>query len=463
MVSSYGSDRWRMAAMAVVGIATPALANVPLTRVSKDPFTNATSQHRTEVEPDTFAFGSTIVSAFQVGRVFGGGSSNIGWATSTNGGATWTNGFLPGITSSNAGGPVRSRQRPGGRLRRPARRLDDLLARRSTAPTGAGARGQPLHQRRADLEQPGRHTATGGQTRQELDRLRQHHHEPLLRQLLHRLDDIANGNRILHANLHRRRPDLGRGARHRRQRHRPRRPAGGAAQRHRHRARRATPSRPRSRSAPSTAAPAGGPPCWSPASATTPWPAACGPARCPRPRSIGRHRLCGVAGLPVPLRLHVQRHRDEQVDQRNHLGPVTRVPIDATSSTVDHFIPGIGVDRPPRRPPPGSALTYYFYPSSQLRQNRTTASWTSASSPPPTAAPAGARPTQVAGPMTLSWMANTSRAAWSATTSPPPGGGRAWPTIAVAGAPSGRVRRGHAVPTGGLGPRLGRVREHVER
>jgi hypothetical protein len=32
----------------------PAGAAVPLTRVSNDPYTNAASQHRTEVEPDTF-------------------------------------------------------------------------------------------------------------------------------------------------------------------------------------------------------------------------------------------------------------------------------------------------------------------------------------------------------------------------------------------------------------------------
>ena len=49
------------AAAALVG-AGSAGANVPLTRVSADPFTNATSQHATEVEPDTFAFGSTVVA-----------------------------------------------------------------------------------------------------------------------------------------------------------------------------------------------------------------------------------------------------------------------------------------------------------------------------------------------------------------------------------------------------------------
>lgn len=85
-------------ALALVG---PATANAALTKISSDPFTNTTSQHATEVEPDTFANGSTVVSAFQVGRFFNGGSSDIGWATSTNGGAHWTSGFLPGLTATS--------------------------------------------------------------------------------------------------------------------------------------------------------------------------------------------------------------------------------------------------------------------------------------------------------------------------------------------------------------------------
>ena len=75
-----------------------------LVQVSSDPFTNSTSQHATEVEPDTFAFGSTFVGAYQTGRIFDGGSADIGFATSTNGGATWTHGFLPGITTFYKGG-----------------------------------------------------------------------------------------------------------------------------------------------------------------------------------------------------------------------------------------------------------------------------------------------------------------------------------------------------------------------
>ena len=83
---------------AVVTRATSHASGEPLTQISSDPYTNTTSNHKTEVEPDTFAFGNTIVSTFQVGRFFDGGASNIGFATSTNGGATWTQGFLPSST-----------------------------------------------------------------------------------------------------------------------------------------------------------------------------------------------------------------------------------------------------------------------------------------------------------------------------------------------------------------------------
>ncbi len=87
--------------------AASAGADVPLTRVSTDPFTNATSQHATEEEPDTFAHGATVVSAFQVGRFNNGGASDIGWATSLNGGNTWTHGFLPGLTATSPSPDVR--------------------------------------------------------------------------------------------------------------------------------------------------------------------------------------------------------------------------------------------------------------------------------------------------------------------------------------------------------------------
>lgn len=76
-------------------------ASTGLLKLSSDPFTNTASQHKTEVEPDTLAFGSTIVSAFQVGRIFGGGSADIGFATSSNSGRSFTSGFLPSATTSS--------------------------------------------------------------------------------------------------------------------------------------------------------------------------------------------------------------------------------------------------------------------------------------------------------------------------------------------------------------------------
>jgi RTX calcium-binding nonapeptide repeat (4 copies) len=75
-------------------------------RLSRDPFMNADSQHETEVEPDSFTYERTTVSAFQVGRRLDGAATNIGYAVTTNDGATWTSGLLPGLTiASRPAGP----------------------------------------------------------------------------------------------------------------------------------------------------------------------------------------------------------------------------------------------------------------------------------------------------------------------------------------------------------------------
>jgi hypothetical protein len=99
---------WRVGVAAFVagalGWVGTAGAAVPVTQIFSDPFTNATSQHRTAVEPDTFAFGNSIVAATQSGRFFDGGSSGIGYATSTDAGSTWSSGVLPGITTHDGGG-----------------------------------------------------------------------------------------------------------------------------------------------------------------------------------------------------------------------------------------------------------------------------------------------------------------------------------------------------------------------
>ena len=46
-----------------------------------------------------------IVSAFQVARISGGGGADIGWATSLNSGISWSQGYLPGLTQWEGGGP----------------------------------------------------------------------------------------------------------------------------------------------------------------------------------------------------------------------------------------------------------------------------------------------------------------------------------------------------------------------
>jgi hypothetical protein len=76
-----------------------------LTQLSSDPYTIPPGQHATEVEPHMLANGSTLVATFQTGRIYGGGATDIGWATSTDGGTTWTHGFLPGLTTGEGSGP----------------------------------------------------------------------------------------------------------------------------------------------------------------------------------------------------------------------------------------------------------------------------------------------------------------------------------------------------------------------
>jgi hypothetical protein len=85
-------------------VAFPAFAaSIPL-QIATDPFTQATcaasaaTNHHANVEPDSFSNGSTIVAAYQVGRIYDGGACAIGFSTSTNNGASWTSGLLPSLT-----------------------------------------------------------------------------------------------------------------------------------------------------------------------------------------------------------------------------------------------------------------------------------------------------------------------------------------------------------------------------
>jgi hypothetical protein len=80
-------------------------AQISLVKISTDSFHNSDSQHKSEVEPDTYSWGSTMVAAFQVARINEGGGADLGFATTTDGGKTWTQGSLPGLTVNYKKGP----------------------------------------------------------------------------------------------------------------------------------------------------------------------------------------------------------------------------------------------------------------------------------------------------------------------------------------------------------------------
>ena len=70
-------------------------------RIHRDRHANPESQHESEVEPDSLTVGATTVALFQVGRNRSGGAASIGFATTTDGGRTWREGILPGLTAQS--------------------------------------------------------------------------------------------------------------------------------------------------------------------------------------------------------------------------------------------------------------------------------------------------------------------------------------------------------------------------
>ena len=78
-------------------------------RLSRDPYASADAQHQTEVEPDSFTFGRTTVATFQVGRRFEGAATNIGFAVTSDNGATWRSGLLPGLTDASVPAGINER------------------------------------------------------------------------------------------------------------------------------------------------------------------------------------------------------------------------------------------------------------------------------------------------------------------------------------------------------------------
>jgi hypothetical protein len=438
-----------LVAVVVALTAVPGLAAVPLTRVSNDPYSNAASQHRTEVEPDTFSFGSTIVSAFQVGRIFGGGAANIGWARSADGGA---NGFLPGTTTV-VGGSFSAISDPAvafdrrhnvwlisslGILSSGSRRV---VTSRST--NGGLTWSNPVA------------TSTTGNPDKNWIACDNTTSSPFYGNCYTEWDNTADGNRIKMQTS------------------------------------------------------SNGGQTWGPARNTGDNATGLGGQPLVRPNgtvlvpmdnanqtqirsfrsvdggaswratvlvsSISRHTVAGgLRTSPLPsaemdaagtayvvwqdCRFRSSCASNDIVMSKSTSettwGPVTRVPIDATSSTVDHFIPGIGVDRSTSGASARIGLAYYYYPTAActsttcqlnvgfISSTNGGTSWGTASN--------------VAASMSLSWLANTSQGRMvgdyiSTSVLPPTLGGRAWPTIAVATAPSGGLfNEAMYVPTGGL-------------
>jgi len=92
-----------LAATAGLVLSLAASASIPVLKIATDPFVNSTSQHKTVVEPDSFFFGSTGVAAAQAGRFTDGGASGIVFARSVDNGVSYTSGTLPGITVFQGG------------------------------------------------------------------------------------------------------------------------------------------------------------------------------------------------------------------------------------------------------------------------------------------------------------------------------------------------------------------------
>jgi hypothetical protein len=441
------------AAALLVLAAGPALANVPLTRVSRDTFTNPTSQHQTQVEPDTFAFGSTIVSAFQVGRFFDGGGSAIGFATSTNGGASWTNGFLPGITKFFGGGTFDRASDPAVAFDA----QDNVWMISSLALSEAGGvHGAAVVTSRSingglTWTNPVT-TATGSNLDKNWIACDNTSSSAFFGNCYTQYDDTANGNRM------KMRRSTNGGL------------TWGAAL-----------------NTGDAASGLGGQPVVRPnGTVIVPFQSSSGQIRSFRSidggvswratvlvSSIQAHTVAGgLRTSPLPsaetdaagtvyvvwqdCRFRTNCAANDIVMSKSTSettwGPVTRVPIDATTSTVDHFIPGIGVDRNTAGGSARIGLTYYFYPnrSCTAATCQLDVGFISSTNGGTSWSPA----TQLAGPMTLSWLANTSQGRMVGdyiSTSVLPGGGRAWPTIAVANTPSGTTfDEAMYVPTNGL-------------
>jgi len=435
------------------------LANVAVTQISSDPYTNTDSQHATQVEPDSFAFGNTIVTVVQTGRFFNGGASNICWSTSTNAGSSWTNGCLPGLTNNTP---------PGGgtfdRVSDPVVAYDarhnvwlvstlPLIGRSSTvSPTAAGVYtsrstdggltwGNPIFVTGSNLQSPDKNWIVCDNTAT----------SPFYGNCYTEWDANGDGNRIYMSTSTDGGLTWG-----------PRlKPANNAT---------GIGGQPLVQPNGTVIVPidnanetallafnsTNGGASWSATTTIT---------------TISSHTVAGSLRTgPLPsaeidaagkvyvvwqdCRFRTGCKANDIVMTTSTNGTtwtaVTRIPIDNTGSGVDHFIPGLAVDNTTSGGTAKLALAYYYYPKARCNANTCQLNVGYISST--NAGGSWSAPTQLAGPMSLSWLANTSQGRMVGDyISTSYSGGTAHPVFTLASAPSGTVfNEATFTPTTGL-------------
>jgi len=100
-------------------------------------------------------------------------------------------------------------------------------------------------------------------------------------------------------------------------------------------------------------------------SAITRWLAACGKVRCPRSKWMVPALCTSPGPIAAQKWLPPERHGHHPFNQSTGTtwATITRVPIDATNSGIDHFIPGLTVNKATSGSTAQLGLTYYFYAS----------------------------------------------------------------------------------------------------
>jgi hypothetical protein len=415
--------------------------SVIATPISSDPYTNPDSQHRTQVEPDSFGHGNTVVAAFQTGRyVNGGGASNIGWATTTNAGRTWTTGMLPGTTVFQGG--------PWSRISDPAVAYDPLhnVWMISTLAFGLGstAFGSPtgiLVSRSLDgglTWQNPVESFVGGFLDKNWITCDTWPQSPHYGNCYQEWDDFGSGSQI----FMNRSTDGGLTWSS------PAAPAGGPT---------GLGGQPVVQPNGNVVVPYEGGPGISSFRSTdggTTWQAAVPVA------SVTEHGVAGnLRTSPLPSaevdaagKVYVVwqdcRFRSgctsNDIVMSTSTDGVTwtspaRIPIDPTTSGADHFIPGIGVDRSTSGGSARLALGYYYYPVAAC--NTSTCDLTVGFVSSTNGGTTWTQPRRVAGPFRLSWIANTDQGPMVGDyiSTSFAGGPLAFPVFVIAKPPAGSV------------------------